>query len=255
MNDIKNLLSHNGLLDKVIDKMIVKNVDDSKLDGIVFKYLDKNVYQITNDVVFKQCSKCKNFKEINQFPKLSKSSNCLFNKNYFCSACIKESRPKEKEHQYYLTRCKKQNPNYVPLSERMTLKKKKELQKAEKEKAKIDAENKAKADALALAKKIEIVEVKQEPIDIKEVNKVVPVKDIPVEIKLENKKRRKSKKSDLYTPITIKPSCEVVKSEASVMNQKIENPVLNQNIQNVSNVSEPVPESNKHLKGKKREKA
>jgi len=223
MIDVKKILMENGLLEKVIDKMIVKNLDDSKLDGITFKYLDKNVYQITNDIIFKQCSKCKNFKEINQFPRLSKSSNCLFQKNYYCSACIKESRPAEKEHQYYLNRRKKLNPNYVPLSERMTKKKITEKLKEEKLKAKLEKSNNVADTNIQIEKQVEpIVEVKQvEPIVVQEINKVVQVKDIPVEIKLETKKQRKSKKSDnLYTPISIKPSEPVVEKVVVDLTEK-----------------------------------
>ena len=237
MNDIKNLLSKNGLLDKIVDKMIVKSIDDTKMDGIVFKYLDKNVYKITNDVVFKQCSKCKEFKEINQFSKLSKTSNCLFNKNYFCRSCIKLNRPIEKERQYYLTRCKKINPDYIPLTNRMTIKKQKELEKAEKEKLKLESiKNLANTNIPIDIKLIEKV-------INKEVNKIVPVKDLPVEIKLEEKKQRKTKKSD-NTPI-VKPSHEAVKSEVSVKNQQSEIRGDSQNSPMTSIVSESVQRSNK----------
>ena len=189
---------------------------EHKLDGFNFKYNNKCFYNINGDGIFKHCKKCKNFLHLDNFNNHSHFGNCLFQKTISCKECIKNSRTKEKEVQYYKNKQLKKDPNYIPRSERPKVVKPKAEKKNE------------------FIKRMKIEEEIKKPEIAQNLEKIV----------LENKKQRGKKVKVVEKTFVVEPEVKLAETKpVEIVVPETQN--VNCNNQTSSTVKKRVRQSNK----------
>jgi hypothetical protein len=278
LNDnIKLLIEQSGVSDKLLGNII--QVKDEKLDSVTIKTNPKCIYTISKDIILKQCSKCKQFKELKLFDKFGNGSTCLFRLNYRCKQCYKRS--KEKEVLYYHKKMLKKNPNYIPLADRPVKVKEVKTKRKYNKKNKIveNSTNKVRqmnevnladtnltevdfvdksivADNAEPVKVLEVYpldnKVEEEDLTIIEqiVDNIEEAVEPETKIPLKKKRVYKKKVKPLEHDVEVSVPSQTNQNETILS----ENQALIQNTQSVSDASGPVQKLNKRLVRKKRVK-